>query len=286
MRRPFLLRKTPLLMVILSACISLTCRKHQQPPVANKSMPAMRFALQVGIDDYEYVNKLNGCVQDILDMKEVLVQRFGFPQENILSLTNKQATHEAIIEAFKAHLIDNAKRHPNTFVIFQYSGHGSQADDGNGDESDGLDETIIQSPDAGSFSFDNGDHFKFNIENTSGNDMYVTLFDLGTEGSIQILYPPEGTGDLVKNGNAITLQPVFVVTGASGTETFKVVGTTSPTNFNFLTQKAVGRDADSPLELLIGALIGGTRAGIVKSTPVDDWASAQINFVIGRNKGH
>jgi hypothetical protein len=103
----------------------------------------MRFALQVGIDDYQYVGKLDGCVQDILDMKPVLTRKFGFPEENILMLTNKQATHEAIIAAFKTHLIENARKHPNAIVVFQYSGHGSQADDGNGDEGDSLDETLV-----------------------------------------------------------------------------------------------------------------------------------------------
>jgi hypothetical protein len=103
----------------------------------------VKFALQVGIDDYQYVNKLDGCVQDILDMKAVLIQKFGFPQKNILTLTNRQATHEAIIAAFKTHLIENAKKNPNAIVVFQYSGHGSQVDDNNGDEPDKLDETLV-----------------------------------------------------------------------------------------------------------------------------------------------
>jgi len=103
----------------------------------------MTFVLQVGIDAYQYVNTLDGCVQDVQDMKQVLIQKFNLAPQNILTLTNRQATHKGIIDAFRTHLIANAKRHPNAVVIFQYSGHGSQVDDTNGDESDGLDETIV-----------------------------------------------------------------------------------------------------------------------------------------------
>jgi hypothetical protein len=109
-----------------------------QPTVA-----PMKFALLVGIDTYQYVPTLDGCVQDVQDMKELLIRKFGFAPQNILTLTNKQATHGGIIEAVKRQLIANSKLHPNAIVVFQYSGHGSQVDDTNGDEADGLDETIV-----------------------------------------------------------------------------------------------------------------------------------------------
>ena len=134
----------PLMLVLLTACISLTCQRRPQAAIPESdSQPFPKFALQVGIDDYEYVTKLDGCVQDILDMKALLIQKFGFPEKNILTLTNRQATHEAIIAAFKTQLIENAKKNPNAIVVFQYSGHGSQAEDMNGDEPDKLDETLV-----------------------------------------------------------------------------------------------------------------------------------------------
>lgn len=139
-----ILRNCILWLLILTACVGLTCQRRPQTAVAaNGSDGVMKFALQVGIDDYQYVTKLDGCVQDILDMKPILTKKFGFPEPNILALTNRQATHEAIIANFKTHLIDNAKKHSNAIVVFQYSGHGSQADDGNGDEGDKLDETLV-----------------------------------------------------------------------------------------------------------------------------------------------
>jgi caspase domain-containing protein/uncharacterized protein DUF4384 len=146
MPRPLrgILRNCILWLLVLTACVGLTCqRRPQTAKAANGTDGLMKFALQVGIDDYQYVSTLDGCVQDILDMKPVLVKKFGFPEANIVTLTNRQATHAAIVEAFKTHLIGNAKKHPNAIVVFQYSGHGSQTDDGNGDEGDKLDETLV-----------------------------------------------------------------------------------------------------------------------------------------------
>ena len=137
-----ILRNRILWLLVLTACVGLNCqRRHQTAVAANDGL--MRFALQIGIDEYQHVTALDGCVQDILDMKPILINKFGFPEANIQTLTNKQATHEAIVTAFKTHLIENAKKHPNAIVIFQYSGHGSQTDDENGDENDELDETLV-----------------------------------------------------------------------------------------------------------------------------------------------
>jgi uncharacterized caspase-like protein len=102
-----------------------------------------KFALIVGINNYQNVPKLEGCVEDVRDMKEVLLSKFEFPENRILVLTDEQATHEAIINAFKSHLIENARNNPNAIIVFHYSGHGSQTEDKNGDEADGLDETIV-----------------------------------------------------------------------------------------------------------------------------------------------
>ena len=137
-----ILRHRILWLLVLTACVGLNCQRRPHAAVAAND-GLMRFALQVGIDEYQFVSTLDGCVQDILDMKPVLVNKFGFPEANIQTLTNKQATHEAIVTAFKTHLIENAKKHPNAIVVFQYSGHGSQTDDENGDEGDELDETLV-----------------------------------------------------------------------------------------------------------------------------------------------
>ncbi len=111
---------------------------------ATPDRPPTKWALLVGINDYRHNGRfadLDGCVNDVQDMKALLIGKFEFPEKNILVLTDAKATRAAIIAAFRQHLIANAG--PGDIVVFHYSGHGSQMDDASGDESDGLDETIV-----------------------------------------------------------------------------------------------------------------------------------------------
>ena len=43
----------------------------------------------------------------------------------------------------RTQLTENAKKHEDATVVFYFSGHGSQAGDENGDEGDGIDETLV-----------------------------------------------------------------------------------------------------------------------------------------------
>jgi hypothetical protein len=103
-----------------------------------------KWALLVGIDKYRHTNKfsnLDGCVNDVENLKTLLTGKFGFPPAHVLVLTDSAATHDGIVAAFKKHLIANAQA--GDIVVFHYSGHGSQMKDVSGDELDGLDETIV-----------------------------------------------------------------------------------------------------------------------------------------------
>src|SRR6476620_7678406 len=103
------------------------------------------FVFPVDIDKYtsSKVPKLEGCVQDILDMKSLLIKKFNVPATHFLTLTDEHATHDAIIAGFSKQLIENAKAHRDALVIFQYSGHGSQVKDRTGTKADGLDSTLV-----------------------------------------------------------------------------------------------------------------------------------------------
>jgi uncharacterized caspase-like protein len=103
-----------------------------------------KLALLVGINSYKYpesVSPLAGSVNDVEDMRQVLIGKFEFPPENILVLTDSQATHAAIVGAIQTHLI--AKAQPGDIVVFHYSGHGSQMKDVTGKMVSGIDETMV-----------------------------------------------------------------------------------------------------------------------------------------------
>jgi hypothetical protein len=84
---------------------------------------------------------LDGSVNDIKAMHELLVARFGFTPDSILVLQDGAAGRDAILDAFRKHIIEGAK--PGEAALFFYAGHGSQVRNSKTDEPDGLDETIV-----------------------------------------------------------------------------------------------------------------------------------------------
>jgi hypothetical protein len=97
-------------------------------------------AFLVGINKYQLPgNNLQGCVNDIEDVKAQVLNKEGFSAANISSLTDKKATRNAILEGLKKLVADGK---PGDFLYFHYSGHGAQIPDTNGDETDGQDEIL------------------------------------------------------------------------------------------------------------------------------------------------
>lgn len=92
-----------------------------------------KLALLVGINSYpeqvcDYVPArgaaLNGCVTDVALQQELLIHRFGFQPSDIVTLTDQQATRQAIETAFQEHLMQQARS--GDVVVFHFSGLGSQ----------------------------------------------------------------------------------------------------------------------------------------------------------------
>jgi hypothetical protein len=105
------------------------------------------WALLVGIDDYQAVPKLRGCVNDIKAMHDFLIRHLLVPEEHILSLTTdepeKLPTRDRIIRAFQDFLINNPQIKYGDQILFHFSGHGSQLKDTTGLEPDGYNETLV-----------------------------------------------------------------------------------------------------------------------------------------------
>lgn len=120
--------------LLLWALRPLLCAAEQQ-----------RLALLIGISKY----KQDGPTpwpelhteEDISQFKEVLQQHYGFKKADFRILQNEQATGAGIRQSFRQHLIDQAS--PGAVVVLYFSGHGQQILDDNGDELDGLDESLV-----------------------------------------------------------------------------------------------------------------------------------------------
>ena len=147
----FLVTITLLMICSLSGCSGDRGTEGQPPTTkpgggAAKTSPspagkAKKLALLVGINNYKAVNGLSGCVSDVRNMQGLLQGTFEFPDDSILVLTDEQASHAAIVQAFKDHLIGRAEK--DAVVVFHYSGHGSQMMDPSNRSSSALISTIV-----------------------------------------------------------------------------------------------------------------------------------------------
>jgi hypothetical protein len=103
------------------------------------------WALLIGVSDYIHFpdvegGDLPGAEHDARRVRDVLVMKGYVPEQNIRLLLNHDATRAAIEEGVTMWLARNAR--PGDNVTIYFAGHGSQAWDEDGDEDDGLDETI------------------------------------------------------------------------------------------------------------------------------------------------
>jgi hypothetical protein len=107
----------------------------------------MKKALLVGIN-YKGIPgaALNGCINDIVNTSEVLIDSYDYETKNIIQL--RDDTRVAGSLPTRANILSNlsslvAQSANLSELWFHYSGHGSQIRDTNGDEADRLDEVLV-----------------------------------------------------------------------------------------------------------------------------------------------
>jgi Caspase domain len=151
-------------------------------------MTARRLAVVAGIDEYPHLRadqQLRGCVNDAELMAEVLMGTFGFPEDGITLLRNAEASRDGILAALER-LVADAQ--PGDVVVVHFSGHGSQMTDREGDEADGLDETIVPA-DSGRGAWPNRDITDDEIYEvltrlTAQTPLVTLIFDCCHSGSV------------------------------------------------------------------------------------------------------
>lgn len=98
-------------------------------------------ALLVGINYIGTENALNGCINDIENMRDILKTEYGYKDADIMlisDMTDIKPTRNNIIKELLNLILSDA-----TDLYFHYSGHGSQVKDVNGDEVDKKDECLV-----------------------------------------------------------------------------------------------------------------------------------------------
>lgn len=123
--------------------ILFLCALFAVPTVraADSGQAGTKRALLIGINRYQVLPTLNGSLNDIETMRQVLTTRWGFQPQHITMLTDQAATRAGIFAVLERLVQETG---PSDIVYVHYSGHGSQVEDLSGDETDDhLDETLV-----------------------------------------------------------------------------------------------------------------------------------------------
>ena len=84
---------------------------------------------------------LEGSLNDVESIRQLLITRYGFEEKNIHVLTDAEATHANILDAIQKYLAEPAA--PGDVSFFYYAGHGSQMHNSLTAEEDKQDETTV-----------------------------------------------------------------------------------------------------------------------------------------------
>ena len=110
----------------------------------NKKKSACLIGINYTDTDYE----LYGCVNDVMNLKNLLKAKYNYKEDDIKIIINESATRKTILQEITT-LVKEASFGDSLFI--SYSGHGISMDDRNGDEEDGKDELLVTSDNYGIF---------------------------------------------------------------------------------------------------------------------------------------
>lgn len=165
--------KRIILSISLAICLTAYGQDHQQKDYLTNE----KYALVIGISKYEISsNDLRFAQKDADDFSKALISYGGFKKENTKLLVNSDASRENIRKNIEGWLKDKASK--NDLVIIFFSGHGAQIPDTDGDEDDGLDESLVP------YDFDgldyssliNDDTFAYWVRNLASERILI-IFD-------------------------------------------------------------------------------------------------------------
>jgi hypothetical protein len=135
-----------------------------------------KFGVLIGINYVGTTSELNGCINDALHLKTLLIEQCGYSSENLVLITDEESikpTKQNIIDSFNT-LLQKANEGYEELWL-SYSGHGSYLSDYSGDEKDGRDE-ILCPVDYATSGFITDDYIYENF--VSKLPGHVTLFSL------------------------------------------------------------------------------------------------------------
>jgi Caspase domain len=141
----------------------------------------------------------------------------------------------------------------------------------------------------GQLLLDEGQFVAFRITNDHTEPLFVSILDFQLSGKVALLYPPVGAQDKLVAGQTFEfpadpsrrIRLDDEANAITDVETFKLIATTEPADFSFLTQDGVRGAFRSPLTLLMESAMIGKRAGtMVADAEPEQWTTVSRSFVL------
>lgn len=184
-----------------------------------------KYALLIGINYRNTESELNGCVNDVANMKGFLLEHMSLSAENITILTEDQPTQPTkknILNAIQqviATINDRAVTHgEESDLWFHYSGHGSHVHDLSGDELDHQDEVLVP------LDYAENDMITDDLMNELFHKLtdkchVFCLFDCCHSGTmLDLQYHYNGSHTVTENRQAMTAQ-IAMISGCMDSQT-------------------------------------------------------------------
>lgn len=191
----------------------------ERPTATVTPVKKQKRALLVGCN-YRGPNQLYGCINDVIEMRSLLIGQYGYSSKDIVVLRddmpNSMPTKLNILSSIKD-LIKGADA--NTVLCFHYSGHGSSIRDANNDEEDRKDEVIVPTDFEKSGFIVDDDLRKALIDPLPMGCQLRCIFDCcnsGTTSDLRYSYGPQPATNV---RHAETLADVICVSGCKDNQT-------------------------------------------------------------------
>ena len=98
--------------------------KAPQEKVSVSSGYSNSWAVVIGINDYAKWPKLQYAVQDSQGVRQILIEKLGFPSDHVFSLQDGEATRNGILATFHDRLANSSVQKDDRVFVF-FAGHGA-----------------------------------------------------------------------------------------------------------------------------------------------------------------
>ena len=209
----------------------------------------MKFALLIGIN-YKGIedSELIGCIDDVLRMKDMLIDELGYQAKNIMLLRDDTDNRE--LYPTKNNILKKldefvTNKTPEDDLWFHYSGHGSIRRDRSNDEKENIDSVVIPNDFQTNGVILDDDIYTI-IQNVKGK--LFLLFDCCHSGSIcDLPWSAQYIDNKLTKRNINTNQPenknIYAISGSTDVQV-------SMENYNEVLQTKVGALTNAFLMLL------------------------------------